>query len=363
MRQTLNFINSIKKYFNLETKYPTDSYIDELLEKYKFKNVVLVLLDGFGMYNMNLNLNKNSFLQKHLLFPIQTCFPPTTVAATGMIETGCTPGDNNRLGWFMYSETDKKKFVTFNAFKDSEIHLTNDELNELKLDVFYHNFSKENIGLSVGPYGDICCKSFIEQAKKIKDLVEKNNKNEDNQKMYIYAYCPEPDSTEHVNKMNSKKTRKVIKNLNSIISKELSKLEDTIVFVIADHGHIDAEYIYLPDYPEIFNLLDGDFVIEGRALSVKIKEGHKEEFKEKFNKIFGQYFTLLTKQEVLDKEIFGKIKLGSIADKSIFDYLIISETFKTLALSKEDMELVGLHAGHTREELEVPLIAIYNTKN
>ena len=135
IRTSLGFINSIKKYFKLTTEHPSDEYVDFILENGKYKNVVVLLLDGFGVYNMNLCLKKNSFLQQKYLTTLQTCFPPTTVAATGMIETGLTPGENNRLGWEMYSPTSKKKFITFNYFDDnlSQVELLPDEKQALCL--------------------------------------------------------------------------------------------------------------------------------------------------------------------------------------------------------------------------------------
>ena len=41
----LNLTNSILKYYNVETKYGGLTSLDKVLEK-KFKNIVLIILDG-----------------------------------------------------------------------------------------------------------------------------------------------------------------------------------------------------------------------------------------------------------------------------------------------------------------------------
>ena len=43
----LNTINSILKYYNVETRYNGLVELDELL-KNKYKNIVLIILDGMG---------------------------------------------------------------------------------------------------------------------------------------------------------------------------------------------------------------------------------------------------------------------------------------------------------------------------
>lgn len=365
IRTSLGFINSIKKYFKLTTEHPSDEYVDFILENGKYKNVVVLLLDGFGVYNMNLCLKKNSFLQQKYLTTLQTCFPPTTVAATGMIETGLTPGENNRLGWEMYSPTSKKKFITFNYFDDnlSQVELLPDEKQALNLKRFYHKFDNA-IGLSVSKFGDVVVDSFEEQTLKIKELCEKNNKFGDT-KMYLYAYCTEPDSTMHRYGVKSMLTKKVVRNLNSLIKKNLTNIEDTIIFITADHGHIDAEWVYLPDYPDIFSLIEGEPCIEvARCSSVKVKDGKQEEFKEKFIKTFSPYFSIYSHDEVFEKNLFENLKPISFGAKSIFDFVIVSNTEKCLAFDKEIMEkFKGVHAGNTKHELEVPLIVIDNKSN
>ena len=72
--------------------------------------------------------------------------------------------------------------------------------------------------------------------------------------------------------------------IGGVITFKNSKLKDTMLIVIADHGHINCDEILLEDYPDLYNLLDGDTWIEPRMCAFKIKNGMDEEFKYLFNK-------------------------------------------------------------------------------
>ena len=59
-----NLACSIRKYFDLEYHHNTLSYIDDILEKEKPTNVVLMLLDGMGSNIIDRALDKDSFFIK-----------------------------------------------------------------------------------------------------------------------------------------------------------------------------------------------------------------------------------------------------------------------------------------------------------
>lgn len=96
-----NFACSIRKYFDLDYKHNTLSYIDKLLEEKNPKNVVTILFDGMGSNIIDRILKKDSFLIKNRIKSITTVFPATTVAATTSIMTGLNPVESGMLGWDM----------------------------------------------------------------------------------------------------------------------------------------------------------------------------------------------------------------------------------------------------------------------
>ena len=85
----LNLINSILKYYNVETKYDGLSVLDEKL-KNKYKNIVLIVLDGMGEEILNLT-SPNGFLKSNQKSVITSVFPSTTTAAMTTYYSGKPP--------------------------------------------------------------------------------------------------------------------------------------------------------------------------------------------------------------------------------------------------------------------------------
>ena len=91
-----NLSCSILKYYNIEPKHETIPEIDTILQKYKNKNIITILLDGLGSKILFKNLPKNAFLNRHLLTNINSVLPSTTVASTTSFLTGLNPIEH---GW------------------------------------------------------------------------------------------------------------------------------------------------------------------------------------------------------------------------------------------------------------------------
>ena len=74
-------------------------------------------------------------------------------------------------------------------------------------------------------------------------------------KKYIYAYNDEPDHTMHDLGTDNAKIKDLITERENKIYELSKKLNDTIIFVVADHGHLNEEEIFLKDYPDIIKCL------------------------------------------------------------------------------------------------------------
>ena len=72
---------------------------------------------------------------------------------------------------------------------------------------------------------------------------------------------------------DSKEAKELFEDINNKTEKLCKKLkDDTIVIVVADHGHLNCEWILLDDYPDFKNTLDWDIWIESRLCSFKVKD-------------------------------------------------------------------------------------------
>ena len=105
---------------------------------------------------------------------------------------------------------------------------------------------------------------------------------------YIYAYWNEPDNTMHKTGTMSDATHYSVTDLEERVEKLASKLEDTLLIVTADHGHVDCKNICIQDYPEVTECLVRNPSIEPRTLNLYIKDEYKAAFPEIFKKNFGE---------------------------------------------------------------------------
>ena len=182
---------------------------------------------------------------------------------------------------------------------------------------------------------------------------------------FILAYSDNPDGILHKYGTTSEEAKNYIKEAEIKIEEMCKDFdEDTILIVSADHGHKDIEKAYtLLDYPEIQECLIMPASLESRVLTFWVKENMREVFEERFNKIFGKEFWLMTKEEFLDKYHFlgfgekhYKIDdfIGNYMALSVAGSIIRLETF--LAEGKPVKK--STHCGLTKEEMEVPVIVV-----
>ena len=354
-----NLACSIRKYFELDYKHNTLDYIDKILEEKKPKNVVTILCDGMGSNIMDRMIPNDSFLIKNRLKSITTVFPATTVAATTSMTTGLNPVETGMLGWDMYyKDIDKTITVFMNSEKgDFEYKPLDEAIEYNNKHMKRKTIGKEinEIGLYKGyslfPFGDKAYQTLDDMYERIEKLC-----NEDGKK-YIYAYDTEPDHTMHEIGCDKSKIKEIIENINRRIEELSKKLTDTVIFVVADHGHHNVENIFIKDYPDVEDCLLRNTSLEPRAVNFFIKPDKKEIFVELFNKYFGDDFDLYSMDDVIDSKLFGDGEENEIFRDALGDYLAIGKTNKTLLYEGSDI-LKSQHAGYTDDEILVPLIVI-----
>lgn len=358
-----NLACSIRKYFGLECKHNTIEYIDKILSENKPKNVVTILCDGMGSNIVERILAKDSFLLKHKIKSITTVFPATTVAATTSMMTGLNPVETAMLGWDMYYKDIDKTITTFkNSEKGDKEYTPLQEAIEYK---DKHMITKaiteeinekgEDSGYILFPFGENPYLDTDDLYNKIEALCNENGKK------YIYAYDTEPDHTMHELGNDVHEINEIVENINFKVENLSKNLKDTIIFVVADHGHINVDNIMLEDYPDIVQCLERNTSIEPRAVNFFIKKNKKQEFEELFNNYFCNDFDLYTKEDIINSNLFGEGIENEVFRDILGDYLAIAKTNKTLLYGGSEV-LKSQHAGYTDDEIYVPLIVI-NTNN
>ena len=354
-----NIAASVQKYFGVEPAHGSFSGLDEILQKYCPEKVVVVLLDGLGANNLKRLLPKGSFLRNNLLYELTTVFPATTAAATTSLRTGLNPSEHGYVGWTAYIKPIDKVITLFaNSEKGNDDEVCGEFL-EVKDGLLSIKTVSEQIcengdgeAVEVLPFGEETYDGFDAMLEQIEFEAGKPGRR------YIYAYDEEPDTTMHEKGPHSVSVRELVVERDTKLAKLTKRLHNTLLIVLADHGHIKTRTLYLKDYPDILELMTHKTSVDQRAAVFKIKKGRKRKFEVLFKKYFGKYYDLFDADEVRRSRLFGDGAQHALFESELGDYLAIAKSNVAIT-APGDHYHVSHHAGYTDDEVMIPFIAKY----
>lgn len=358
----LNVSASLLQYYGADTIYDDIPELRQVLEQ-GFKHVFLLLLDGMGMNIINQFLKKDDFLRRHVVKPITSVFPSTTVAATNAVLTVKPPWSSGYLGWVQYlKEEDVYDTVFLNKdYYDSEKVITVDLLekyfNQPKIYDYIKEVKPHVITRELFPNFRI--DGFDSLEDQLKEMIHIAHGEEET---FTYIYWGEPDLTEHDYGPKGKGTKVLLKATNQIVDQYAKKLpEDSLLIVIADHGHQQVKPIYLYEDYDLMSMLDKKPSMEARATSFFVKPDLKETFEVYFNQTYRKYFKLYKREDVFKEALLGFGKKHALIDQCVGDYLAVATGNRYFQFI-EKKPFKGHHAGLTENEMLVPLIIFTNKK-
>lgn len=356
-----NFSNSMLKHFGVKPFHNTIPEIDKLLEGKK--KVVIFLFDGMGKTVLEKHLKDDSFFRNHVVHEMTSTLPPTTVASTTSFLSGKYPIETGWLGWTIYF---KELGRAINVFKNEDditgehldgdimndkcpyrdiARLINDENNKLVANI--------NMGYPVNKYD----KRMRHLRRFVKTAFEPSHRKEES---FTYAYWVTPDALMHRCGVNSLRVHLNILKIQRLVKKYAEKNKDVAVFVIADHGMKDVKFVDMNEHKDLTSLLDQPMSLEKRCINFKVKAGKKEEFKELFNKYYGDHYELITVDEALKQRIFGDAEPSMESIFFLGDFIAVATDEISLEMRKKHkrVHFKAHHAGTTLDELMISVIGI-----
>ena len=367
----LSTITSILKYYNVETKHKSLSLLDDKL-KCKYKNVILLILDGMGEHILN-NISPNGFFNNNKVDIVTSVYPSTTTAALTTYYAGKPPYETGWIAWSQYFREygraldmlPRRESYKGESIKDANMDVFEKVVNYKTVFEQIKESSPETEVFEIMPEysvrrakNSIRANDIDEVLDSIRILTKLPTEN------FIMAYCDNPDGLLHKYGTDSVEVKEYLLETEEKFKKFSKELaDDSILIISADHGHKNIEKAYtLLDYPEILECLITPPSLESRTVAFWVKEEMKEIFVERFNKQFENEFWLMRKEDFLKKNFLGFGEKHYKIDDFIGNYIALStsssiirlETF--LAEGKKIKK--STHCGLTREEMEVPLIVI-----
>lgn len=315
------------------------------------KNRLVMILDGMGVAIVKKLLDKDGFFARHLTDVESAIIPATTVAATTAYRTGKMPWETGFIGWSQYfAETDEVVEVFFNknyyTGEASKIPTLADKLQGKTSVVEQMNANGRRAFEIMPAFAPGGAETFEDW---LKQIVDTSNRETD---AYIYAYWTEPDAALHEFGEDNDNVKTLLRDMEQKVEKALGQIVNkTEVLITADHGHKLVKPLFLTDFPDIEQSLLHPISIEARAASLFVKPSMLAEFPAMFNKHFGKWFKLVTKQEFERDYLHAQKPVRFIGN-----FMALATADYGLHQNRDVKYYISNHAGITKQELEIPII-------
>ena len=339
------------------------------------KNIVLLILDGFGMDLLKRHAS-DSIFSEHLRGQMTSVFPSTTTAAMSTYYFGVPAQQHGLTSWFM----NLKEFGSVISILPGYPRFGREKLDDLGVDVRKFINQKSILDriktssyfiqpkkISDSAFSKIAqgqAKSFAYRSlpglfRSIKKAIKSSNK-----KKLVFAYW---DGVDHLSHKFGPK-HKIVERHIGMVEKQLvtflKSIEgtDTTVLISADHGHIQvSKNIYLNKYPDIMDCLTVPMCGEPRAAFVYVRPSKLKQFMKAYNKHLKKYCTLMKSEHLIKKQYFGLGKPHKHLFDRIGDFILFPKKDYVLSyylFHEQPGFMKGNHGGLSKEEMLVPLIVI-----
>ena len=366
-RSILSTTSSILAYYGVKSIYPTLPELDAALST-KPKHVALIITDGAGVRPLEGALSADSYMRSHISATVTSIFPSTTTAACTSYYNGQSAYEHGWLGWQLYFKeyaTDATTFMRNTYYTHKPIDGPQPAPALMPYETVFDKIKKASPDVVTNSqYG---FDTYSDHGAEVKYRVHSFADICDNlarisrtgAPSFTMSYWGEPDNSMHEKGVGSETAVKQFRMIDTELSALSKRVSDMLIIVTADHGLINSSPVYLNDYPDITECLVMPPMVETRAPAFYVKSHRRGQFEQLFRKYFGEWFILLSREDVYRTGIFGRGARNPKFDDFIGDYVACAISDKNIAYripSGSGDTLVGKHAGLTEDEMLVPVI-------
>ncbi len=349
------------------------------------ERVVLLVIDGMGYLHLQDLLDRfpdlflHELIRSGSLIPLTSTVPATTATAITTYNTGLTPQEHGMVGYRLYlRETaaitnmirlslhgNDASDAALAAGIDMERFLDVSTLPQqlAATGVAPHVFLSRSIagsGLSRLLYGK---STTIHPVVNFADMLvaARCTLQAEEGRSFVSLYWGATDTIAHLYGPWTDRFTAELRSIDAALARELAgQVKDTLLIISADHGFValeDADYVALPDYPELSRDLLLPPVGDSRTAYLHVKDGRKQAAARFIIERFGEDLVCLDSQQALAAGLFGLGPVKPEVPERIGDLVVLSTGQRSLYYPfSEDGKLRGMHAGITPQEMLVPFI-------
>jgi hypothetical protein len=338
------------------------------------RNVVLWVIDGLGYHW--LGRQGESLLQRHLVMPIASVFPPTTASAVTSFLTGDAPQGHGLTGWFMHF----KELGGVAAILPFRMRVGGIDIQQAGIgarELLGHLPIADRLGvechavspgwIAYSPFNRAHAgRSMIRPFDTLRQLVDQTVAAvlSSQAPKYVYAYWPGYDSLAHEHGTASREVAAHFQELDTAFGDLLKRLggSDTILLVTADHGFVDTtpeRTVHLEAHPALARCLALPLCGEPRSAYCYLHP-HKEDMYLRYvEEQLGHACQAVPSIRLIEEGWFGLGEPHPSLWERVGDYTLLMRenwVIKDRIAGEKPFHHIGVHGGASEAEMTVPLV-------
>jgi hypothetical protein len=333
-------------------------------------HLVVVLVDGMGADQLG-TLPEDAFLRRQCVEELQSVFLSTTGAALPSLASGLWPAQHGSPGWWAridppgvnavslpFQEQDTRKSlaefdVTIEQVFPAKSLWSGDSItNVLPVQNVESRYSR----YATGGTRRAGYKEIDEALALVRSSVRENGPG------MTYVYLPQYDNVCHGWGVASAQAQELLVHLDALLARLAGDLSGTARLVItADHGQIDIA-------KRRVQVLKGNDPLRDHLVALPtgepavpifhVRADHEDAFADQFRTRFGEWFALLTPDEVEALELLGPGCLSPVMRQRLGTFMGICRVPTKVYIKPAGSSAghIGVHGGLTHQEMTIPLI-------